>query len=77
MCCLQGPIHVKFSSEPLVLVLLSISCTEEVTHALSFQRKYPMHYKIALIINYLGHCISVGALVVAFVLFLCLRQVQK
>uniref|UniRef100_A0A8C7TSL0 Corticotropin-releasing factor receptor 2 n=1 Tax=Oncorhynchus mykiss TaxID=8022 RepID=A0A8C7TSL0_ONCMY len=41
------------------------------------KRKYPMHYKIALIINYLGHCISVGALVVAFVLFLCLRQVQK
>lgn len=36
-----------------------------------------MHYKIALIINYLGHCISVGALVVAFILFLCLRQVQK
>ncbi|CAB1326428.1 unnamed protein product, partial [Coregonus sp. 'balchen'] len=26
------------------------------------KRKYPMHYKIALIINYLGHCISVGAL---------------
>lgn len=44
---------------------------------LSLQRKYPMHYKIALIINYLGHCISVGALVVAFILFLCLRQVQK
>lgn len=42
-----------------------------------FQRKYPVHYKIALIINYLGHCISVGALVVAFILFLCLRQVQK
>uniref|UniRef100_A0A3Q0STE9 Corticotropin releasing hormone receptor 2 n=1 Tax=Amphilophus citrinellus TaxID=61819 RepID=A0A3Q0STE9_AMPCI len=36
------------------------------------KRKYPMHYKIALIINYLGHCISVGALVVAFILFLCL-----
>uniref|UniRef100_A0A6Q2ZMR2 Corticotropin releasing hormone receptor 2 n=1 Tax=Esox lucius TaxID=8010 RepID=A0A6Q2ZMR2_ESOLU len=41
------------------------------------KRKYPLHYKIALIINYLGHCISVGALVVAFILFLCLRQVQK
>ncbi|PWA25326.1 hypothetical protein CCH79_00005418, partial [Gambusia affinis] len=38
------------------------------------KRKYPMHYKIALIINYLGHCISVGALIVAFILFLCLRQ---
>ncbi|KAG9339208.1 hypothetical protein JZ751_024067 [Albula glossodonta] len=41
------------------------------------KRKYPMHYKIALIINYLGHCISVGALVVAFILFLCLRQTDK
>uniref|UniRef100_A0A4W5Q566 Corticotropin releasing hormone receptor 2 n=1 Tax=Hucho hucho TaxID=62062 RepID=A0A4W5Q566_9TELE len=40
------------------------------------KRKYPMHYKIALIINYLGHCISVGALVVAFVLFLCLRSIR-
>ncbi|XP_010765933.1 corticotropin-releasing factor receptor 2 [Notothenia coriiceps] len=40
------------------------------------KRKYPMHYKVALIINYLGHCISVGALVVAFVLFLCLRSIR-
>uniref|UniRef100_A0A8D0D903 Corticotropin releasing hormone receptor 2 n=1 Tax=Sander lucioperca TaxID=283035 RepID=A0A8D0D903_SANLU len=40
------------------------------------KRKYPMHYKIALIINYLGHCISVGALVVAFILFLCLRSIR-
>ncbi|MGH0143554.1 UNVERIFIED_CONTAM: hypothetical protein FKN15_014655 [Acipenser sinensis] len=39
-------------------------------------RKYPMHYNIALIINYLGHCISVGALIVAFVLFLCLRSIR-
>ncbi|NWZ70958.1 CRFR2 factor, partial [Acrocephalus arundinaceus] len=37
------------------------------------KRKYALHYKIALIINYLGHCISVGALIVAFMLFLCLR----
>lgn len=50
---------------------------KEVIQVLFLQRKYPMHYKIALIINYLGHCISVGALVVAFILFLCLRQVQK
>ncbi|XP_060104271.1 corticotropin-releasing factor receptor 2-like [Heteronotia binoei] len=34
------------------------------------------HYKVALIINYLGHCISVGALVVAFLLFLCLRSIR-
>uniref|UniRef100_H2UD75 Corticotropin releasing hormone receptor 2 n=1 Tax=Takifugu rubripes TaxID=31033 RepID=H2UD75_TAKRU len=40
------------------------------------KRKYPVHYKVALIINYLGHCISVGALVVAFILFLCLRSIR-
>nr|XP_033787643.1 corticotropin-releasing factor receptor 2 isoform X3 [Geotrypetes seraphini] len=40
------------------------------------RRKYPLHYKIALIINYLGHCISVVALIVAFVLFLCLRSIR-
>ncbi|KGL73781.1 Corticotropin-releasing factor receptor 2, partial [Tinamus guttatus] len=38
------------------------------------KRKYALHYKIALIINYLGHCISVGALIVAFMLFLCLSD---
>lgn len=43
--------------------------------SLYLQRKYALHYKIALIINYLGHCISVGALIVAFMLFLCLRWV--
>ncbi|XP_043922676.1 corticotropin-releasing factor receptor 2 isoform X2 [Protopterus annectens] len=40
------------------------------------EKKYPVHYNIALIINYLGHCVSVGALVVAFVLFLCLRSIR-
>ncbi|XP_026062791.1 corticotropin-releasing factor receptor 2-like [Carassius auratus] len=40
------------------------------------KRKYPMHYKIALIINYFGHCISVGALIIAFILFLCLRSIR-
>uniref|UniRef100_A0A674IYH5 Corticotropin releasing hormone receptor 2 n=1 Tax=Terrapene triunguis TaxID=2587831 RepID=A0A674IYH5_9SAUR len=40
------------------------------------QRKYALHYKIALIINYLGHCISIGALIVAFMLFLCLRSIR-
>ncbi|KAM9790962.1 corticotropin-releasing factor receptor 2 isoform 3-T3 [Syngnathus typhle] len=40
------------------------------------KRMYPVHYKIALIINYLGHCISVGALLVAFILFLCLRSIR-
>ncbi|ROL44147.1 Corticotropin-releasing factor receptor 2 [Anabarilius grahami] len=42
----------------------------------AYTRKYPMHYKIALIINYFGHCISVGALVIAFILFLCLRSIR-
>ncbi|KAM8966291.1 corticotropin-releasing factor receptor 2 isoform 2-T2 [Pelodytes ibericus] len=40
------------------------------------KRKYALHYKIALIINYLGHCISVLALVIAFLLFLCLRSIR-
>uniref|UniRef100_F6YUC9 UTP25, small subunit processor component n=1 Tax=Xenopus tropicalis TaxID=8364 RepID=F6YUC9_XENTR len=39
-------------------------------------KKYALHYKIALIINYLGHCISVLALVIAFLLFLCLRSIR-
>lgn len=34
-----------------------------------------MHYQIAVIINFLGHCISMVALLVAFFLFLCLRWV--
>lgn len=37
------------------------------------QRKYDLHYRIALIVNYLGHCVSVVALVAAFLLFLVLR----
>ena len=37
------------------------------------QRKYDLHYRVALIVNYLGHCVSVAALVAAFLLFLALR----
>lgn len=37
------------------------------------QRKYDLHYRIALVVNYLGHCISMVALVAAFLLFLALR----
>lgn len=37
------------------------------------QRKYDLHYRIALVVNYLGHCVSVAALVAAFLLFLALR----
>lgn len=37
------------------------------------QKKSKLHYHVAVIINYLGHCISLGALLVAFVLFMRLR----
>ncbi|XP_049570818.1 corticotropin-releasing factor receptor 2 isoform X1 [Orcinus orca] len=40
------------------------------------QRKYDLHYRVALIINYLGHCVSVAALVAAFLLFLALRSIR-
>lgn len=37
------------------------------------QQKYDLHYHVALVVNYVGHCVSVAALVVAFLLFLALR----
>lgn len=37
------------------------------------QTKNRVHYHIAVIINYLGHCVSLVTLLVAFVLFLRLR----
>ncbi|MBV97373.1 Corticotropin-releasing factor receptor 2, partial [Eschrichtius robustus] len=40
------------------------------------QRKYDLHYHVALIVNYLGHCVSVAALVAAFLLFLALRSIR-
>ncbi|MBZ3876055.1 Corticotropin-releasing factor receptor 2 [Sciurus carolinensis] len=40
------------------------------------QRKYDLHYRIALVVNYLGHCVSVAALVAAFLLFLALRSIR-
>ncbi|XP_040594307.1 corticotropin-releasing factor receptor 2 isoform X4 [Mesocricetus auratus] len=40
------------------------------------QRKYDLHYRIALIVNYLGHCVSMVALVAAFLLFLVLRSIR-
>ncbi|XP_028822441.1 corticotropin-releasing factor receptor 1-like isoform X2 [Denticeps clupeoides] len=47
---------------------------------LNTQRKSKLHYRIAVIINYLGHCLSLLALLLAFVLFLslsirCLRNI--
>ncbi|CAB1417474.1 unnamed protein product [Pleuronectes platessa] len=40
------------------------------------KKKSKMHYQIAVIINYLGHFISMVALLVAFFLFLCLRSIR-
>uniref|UniRef100_A0AAX7TUL7 Corticotropin-releasing factor receptor 1 n=1 Tax=Astatotilapia calliptera TaxID=8154 RepID=A0AAX7TUL7_ASTCA len=40
------------------------------------EKKSKMHYQIAVIINFLGHCISMVALLIAFFLFLCLRAVR-
>ncbi|XP_055489552.1 corticotropin-releasing factor receptor 2 isoform X2 [Leucoraja erinacea] len=37
---------------------------------------YEVHYRIVLIINYLGHSISTAVLIVAFVVFLCLRSIR-
>uniref|UniRef100_A0A4W4EQ50 Corticotropin-releasing factor receptor 1 n=1 Tax=Electrophorus electricus TaxID=8005 RepID=A0A4W4EQ50_ELEEL len=41
---------------------------------LNEEKKSKLHYHIAVIINYLGHCISLGALLVAFILFMRLRS---
>uniref|UniRef100_A0A671V4X8 Corticotropin releasing hormone receptor 1 n=1 Tax=Sparus aurata TaxID=8175 RepID=A0A671V4X8_SPAAU len=40
-------------------------CTEIIV-----LRKSKVHYQVAVIINYLGHCISLGALLLAFTLFM-------
>uniref|UniRef100_A0A669EGF6 Corticotropin-releasing factor receptor 1 n=1 Tax=Oreochromis niloticus TaxID=8128 RepID=A0A669EGF6_ORENI len=41
------------------------------------EKKSKMHYQIAVIINFLGHCISMVALLIAFFLFLCLREMLE
>uniref|UniRef100_A0A452UKG7 Corticotropin-releasing factor receptor 1 n=1 Tax=Ursus maritimus TaxID=29073 RepID=A0A452UKG7_URSMA len=46
----------------------------ECQEILSGEKKSKVHYHVAVIINYLGHCISLVALLVAFVLFLRLRR---
>uniref|UniRef100_A0A8D0H0K9 Corticotropin-releasing factor receptor 1 n=1 Tax=Sphenodon punctatus TaxID=8508 RepID=A0A8D0H0K9_SPHPU len=43
---------------------------------LNEEKKSKSHYHIAIIINYLGHCVSLGALLVAFVLFMRLRSIR-
>lgn len=40
------------------------------------EKKSKTHYQIAVFINYLGHCISMVALLIAFSLFLCLRSIR-
>ncbi|XP_071459950.1 corticotropin-releasing factor receptor 1-like [Marmota flaviventris] len=45
----------------------------ECQEILSEEKKSKVHYHVAVIINYLGHCISLVALLVAFFLFLRLR----
>ncbi|XP_025781202.1 corticotropin-releasing factor receptor 1 [Puma concolor] len=42
----------------------------ECQEILSGEKKSKVHYHVAVIINYLGHCVSLVALLVAFVLFL-------
>ncbi|XP_074513198.1 corticotropin-releasing factor receptor 1-like isoform X2 [Sebastes fasciatus] len=46
-------------------------CTEIIV-----LRKSKVHYQVAVIINYLGHCISLGALLLAFTIFMRLRSVR-
>uniref|UniRef100_A0A3Q4HU03 Corticotropin releasing hormone receptor 1 n=1 Tax=Neolamprologus brichardi TaxID=32507 RepID=A0A3Q4HU03_NEOBR len=46
-------------------------CTEIIV-----LRKSKVHYQVAVIINYLGHCISLGALLLAFTLFMRLRSIR-
>ncbi|XP_006897875.1 PREDICTED: corticotropin-releasing factor receptor 1 isoform X3 [Elephantulus edwardii] len=48
----------------------------ECQEILNEEKKSKVHYHVAVIINYLGHCISLGALLVAFVLFLRLRSIR-
>ncbi|XP_045693256.1 corticotropin-releasing factor receptor 1 isoform X2 [Phyllostomus hastatus] len=48
----------------------------ECQEILSEEKKSKVHYHVAVIINYLGHCVSLVALLVAFVLFLRLRSIR-
>ncbi|XP_028931985.1 corticotropin-releasing factor receptor 1 isoform X1 [Ornithorhynchus anatinus] len=40
------------------------------------RRRSRLHYHVAVSINYLGHCVSLGTLLVAFALFLRLRSIR-
>uniref|UniRef100_A0A8C1J639 Uncharacterized protein n=1 Tax=Cyprinus carpio TaxID=7962 RepID=A0A8C1J639_CYPCA len=48
----------------------------EFINGVKYNTSSKINNEWALIINYFGHCISVGALVIAFILFLCLRSIR-
>uniref|UniRef100_A0A8C5RIC3 Corticotropin-releasing factor receptor 1 n=1 Tax=Laticauda laticaudata TaxID=8630 RepID=A0A8C5RIC3_LATLA len=50
---------------------VNYSQCQEILHE---EKRSKLHYHIAVVINYLGHCISLGALLAAFVLFMRLRK---
>uniref|UniRef100_A0A4W4EQ10 Corticotropin-releasing factor receptor 1 n=1 Tax=Electrophorus electricus TaxID=8005 RepID=A0A4W4EQ10_ELEEL len=62
----------KCKAQKSALFLMSLF----VSSSVFFQKKSKLHYHIAVIINYLGHCISLGALLVAFILFMRLRSIR-
>ncbi|KTG42768.1 hypothetical protein cypCar_00004210 [Cyprinus carpio] len=64
----------KIGTHPLVYVVCGID-TADKNYDISM-KKSKLHYHIAVIINYLGHCISLGALLVAFILFMRLRSIR-
>lgn len=71
---LQPPSLVLSSQSSLVQWVQRCGCAGgSPLPSLLPQKKSKVHYHIAVIINYLGHCISLVALLVAFVLFLRLR----
>ncbi|XP_016426190.1 corticotropin-releasing factor receptor 1 [Sinocyclocheilus rhinocerous] len=56
--------------------LIFLMCFYVCLSLVIFQKKSKLHYHIAVIINYLGHCISLGALLIAFILFMRLRSIR-
>ncbi|KAK3553131.1 hypothetical protein QTP86_031709, partial [Hemibagrus guttatus] len=62
------------AAEELRLPSLELRKPNLIQHV--HKKKSKLHYHIAVIINYLGHCISLGALLVAFILFMRLRSIR-
>ncbi|KAK9396943.1 corticotropin-releasing factor receptor 1 [Crotalus adamanteus] len=52
---------------------VNYSQCQEILHE---EKRSKLHYHIAVVINYLGHCISLGALLAAFILFMRLRSIR-